>query len=215
MESLQSQMLQKQLFRNILTRVQIITKLDPELHFRILQCWSNSLFCSFRDHAKEFWDTDSILALLRSFYWYDPRDTLNHVQYRKPNLNASTCRFQLLRILSSYFIDSFNQKDFLSLISHCIGAVEIEQSEELLNLLVKTVRGIHDSIRFNIEGTELISLIHFFLGFPLVRLQRRAIEFFVVCDWRELVSDRFCHSIGSDDGRVAESCANSRNVFDY
>jgi hypothetical protein len=189
-ESLYSEDLQEQLFTHLLTHYRFMMAFDGDLHLRIVQTWPKALFSQCHSMAHRVWGPKEILALLRTFYWFKPRDTIV-AQMRKHPLNVSSCRTQFMKILFSYFSEGFTEDDYLAVVNHCIGSEEVKQGEELLLLIIQIVDEIPEMIRFKLEGPPLLSLVYYHLTFPVPSLQELSLELLVVCHIRKLISDRF------------------------
>lgn len=192
MHVIREQDLQEQLFDSILTHYRLLILADNDSHVRILHHWGHSLLTSFHAIANRVFPRDEILAALRIFYWYTPSETLvvYGTKVRKPDLNVSACRKQLMSILFDYYSEGFSEKDFECLISHCISCTDMQQVEDLIDLLVKVFEQIPKNITFNLETRTFVFFLQYFLKYPFSR-PVRMLQIMFSCLANQLISREF------------------------
>ncbi|OHT06288.1 hypothetical protein TRFO_25702 [Tritrichomonas foetus] len=192
---IQFEPLQQQLFDEVMTNFTFLMHLDSILHLRILKHWWQSLFPSFKLIAFNFSSFEDLVAVLRLFYWYQPVEIMKIKYYsiRPKDLNIEKCRKYILGILYDYSAESFDLDMFDCVVSHCISCTELKQVEELIQFLIRIFNDLPKSITFNVETTNFINFIHYYLKYPCEELRILVLNLLIIAHKQSLISNDYFH----------------------
>ena len=170
MMNAESEILQKSLFKNILTNFDIIALMEPEAQLRVLKSWPQTLFPSFQDLSSELFNYSRILLILRTYFFYSEKNNQQGIK-REKETNVKQCREALTRILFEYAHQCFDLDFFAEVIANIVSSPEIEQSIDLLDFLHAVISSKFAT--FSFEDQQVQSLL-----FSLFKLKEQKVEVF-------------------------------------
>ena len=191
--TIQSELLQQQLFDEVMTNFSFIMALPASLHLRIVKHWSQSLFTSFLPIAKKFTSFEDMMTIIRLFYWYRPVESMfvKYQEVRPPDLDVKKCRGYLFSVLWGYVSDEFTDAKFQCLVSHAIGCNEKQQVQEILAFIIRILGEKSQFVGFDIQNEAFEHMIHFYIRYPSEPIRIQVLELLITAHQVKLLSDAF------------------------
>ncbi|EAX87904.1 Beige/BEACH domain containing protein [Trichomonas vaginalis G3] len=184
--------LQKNLLLYILFNVEIWLKTDSENHKRITRHWSRVLLPARKAMMCELFPFHFILSLLRSYYYYDG---IEKGIIRCPNrirgqqFDVLDARKQLFIISHIISIESFNELDFKTLISHILTVNDHKQTPDLLIFLREIIVENIILKKFQIQSISILPLLQYLFNLRNDKISAATISVIIESHKADLIND--------------------------